>query len=290
MNFIESINGFMQTHKTIGKWIVAFSSAYILQILIYIFSFSFGKSNIYFTFYEYITLHTGGFTPLFRPWTLFTYIFVFDVSPRGILFFILNMLFFWTLGSIFQQTIGEERLKRFLWIGPPFIGLLMCLWGGIDAGIIATNSPLIIYIIFAVATLLPNYPINFWFLPLKMKWLAIILLLLSLTSFLLTPMGISCILAAALGFTYIKSLQSGTDILEKIWNWFESFEFSKPKKYTPHIKVAYREDIEKKAKEEITQAEIDRILDKINEKGFANLSQDEKDTLSRFSGKRKQDV
>lgn len=290
MNFIEDIKNFAQRHGVVGKWIVAFSIAYLLQILIYILAYSFGNAAFYTTFNEYICLTTGGLTPLFRPWTLFTYVFVNGVSPMGILFFIFNMLFFWTLGSIFQQTIGEERLKRFLWIGIPTIALLMSLWGAIQGGTIATNSSLIIFIIFAVATLLPDYPIQFWFFPLKMKWLAVILLLLTLSNYLLSPMGIACILAAALAWGYIKTLQSGKDVLEIIWNWFESFELGKKRKYTPHIKVVYKEDLEKKAKEEVTQAEIDRILDKISEKGFANLSQADKDTLARFSGKRKQDV
>ncbi len=290
MNFIEEIKGFIQRNGVIGKWIAAFSGAYLVQILVFIFSQSFGNGAFYKTFSEYICLTTGGLTPLFRPWTLFTYIFVYGVSPMEILFFIFNMLFFWTFASIFKQTIGEERLKRFLWIGVPAIGLLMSFWGSVQGGTVATNSSLIMFIVCAVATLLPDYPINFWMIPVKMKWLAPILLLLNLTSYVLKPMGIACILAAVLGFAYIKLLQSGTDILEIVWNWFESFDLGKSRKHAPHIKVVYREDLEKKAQTEITQAEIDRILDKINEKGFANLSQDEKDTLARFSGKRKQDV
>lgn len=290
MNFIAEIKGFIQRNGIIGKWIAAFSVAYLVQILVFIFSYSFGNGAFYKTFSEYICLTTGGLTPLFRPWTLFTYVFVYTVSPMGILFFIFNMLFFWTFAAIFKQTIGEERLKRFLWIGIPAIGLLMSFWGLVQGGMVATNSSLIVFIVFAVAALLPDYPINFWMIPVKMKWLAPILLLLNLTSYLLSPMGIACILAAILGVAYIKLLQSGTDILEIMWHWFESFDLGKNKKYAPHIKVVYKEDLEQKAQAEITQAEIDSILDKINEKGFANLSQAEKDTLARFSGKRKQDV
>ncbi len=292
MDIIVYLKDYIQKNKTAGTWIAIFTAGYLVQIFVFMLVNLLGKGEYYATFYEYISLTTGDFTPLLRPWTLFSYVFVYEVSPQGILFFIFNMLLFATFGGIFQQTIGEERLKRLLYLGTPTLALLSILVGAFGGGILITNSAILLTITAAVATLLPDHPIRLWWIPLKMKWVAI-LMLFSILSFCLNVPNfawISCFLAAALGVGYIKLLQSGKDILEITWNWFESFEFAKGKKYTPHIKVVYKEDLEKKAKEEITQAEIDRILDKISEKGFANLTQAEKDTLSRFSGKRKQDV
>jgi hypothetical protein len=67
---------------------------------------------------------------------------------------------------------------------------------------------------------------------------------------------------------------------------------------SPHIKVSHRQEKSKKqksstgsakgaanSKPEVNQAEIDKILDKISERGYDSLSKDEKEKLFNASKK-----
>src|SRR5690606_19833812 len=94
----------------------------------------------------------------------------------------------------------------------------------------------------------------------------------------------------ALGVLYIRLLQQGRDIgrPEKwVGSWFESLGTPKPK-----VKVTYRKNqfesnrCEPSGRVSVsTQEEIDKILDKIAEKGYDNLTKEEKRKLFDFSNK-----
>ncbi len=91
-----------------------------------------------------------------------------------------------------------------------------------------------------------------------------------------------------MGFCYIKILQSGTDLCHPLIRFFEmisnigtrknkSERKFKPKK-SP-LKVVRNND-------ENTQSKLDLLLDKINEKGYNSLSNEEKAWLDKVSKER----
>ena len=96
---------------------------------------------------------------------------------------------------------------------------------------------------------------------------------------------------AALGFLYVRQLQKGQDMgrpVQWVGSLFENISAKKPK-----VKVTYRKrDSEEYRSAEpkrhvnvSTQEEIDKILDKIAEKGYDNLTKEEKRKLFDFSNK-----
>src|SRR5690606_15400223 len=96
---------------------------------------------------------------------------------------------------------------------------------------------------------------------------------------------------AALGFLYIRQLQDGRDLglpVQWVGRLFENLSARKPK-----VKVTYRKtasDNHRSAEPSrhvnvSTQEEIDKILDKIAEKGYDNLTKEEKRKLFDFSNK-----
>jgi hypothetical protein len=99
---------------------------------------------------------------------------------------------------------------------------------------------------------------------------------------------------AGMGYLYIKQLQKGNEM--GVWV-FKLMEFVKnifkPK---PKIKVSHRKSTSstKKTpsssntpspKSTVSQEEIDKILDKISERGYESLSKDEKEKLFNASKK-----
>lgn len=214
---------------------------------------------------------------LIRFWTPLTYMFLHD----GFFHILFNMLWFYWLGSIFQEYLGGKKLVDLYIIGGLAGAFLYVLFYNIfplfaDVKTVSTTvgaSAAVMAIIVATATLLPDYTIQLLFLgSVKLKWIALFYVLFDLISITGPNAGgeISHIGGAIAGFFYIKHLQGST----MLGRAFE--RFSKPK--TMHIvsKSYNKSSIStQRSKEE----EIDSILDKISQSGYASLTKKEKETL-----------
>lgn len=149
--------------------------------------------------------------------------------------------------------------------------------------------PLVMVLVFSCATLVPSYPVQlFLFGRVKIVFIAGALFVLEmLFALVVSPLAVAIVIGALLGFLHIYLLRNGTDITELIWSYYSSD--SKPK-----MKVKYG-DMAKTASEssyrnapvsgsvDISQDVIDRILDKISEKGYESLSREEKELLFKAS-------
>jgi hypothetical protein len=89
---------------------------------------------------------------------------------------------------------------------------------------------------------------------------------------------------ALFGFIYIKLLQSGTDVTKPFSAVLNSFaNLFKPKNKTPFKKV-HRNTTKKginsfQGNKDVTQKQIDDILDKISKSGYDSLTKEEKEFL-----------
>jgi hypothetical protein len=141
----------------------------------------------------------------------------------------------------------------------------------------------------ALATFIPKYPIQlFLFGRVQLVWIVVVLVLLDfVSSAFITPVAISIALGAAFGFLNVYFLRNGTDLTEKIWDFYQAKDRSEKKvRVGPTKKTSSKkEKVEKTATGEVSQETIDIILDKINEKGYDSLSRQEKEILFRASGK-----
>ncbi|MFM7895332.1 MAG: DUF6576 domain-containing protein, partial [Flavobacterium sp.] len=85
------------------------------------------------------------------------------------------------------------------------------------------------------------------------------------------------------GFLYIKLLQSGTDLSKGISMILDFFvNLFKPKKKTPFKKVhrnTTKKAVNSFSEKDITQKQIDDILDKISKSGYDSLTKEEKEFL-----------
>jgi membrane associated rhomboid family serine protease len=215
-------------------------------------------------------------------WTPVTYMFM----HSGVLHILFNMLWLYWMGQIFEEYLGYKRTIGLYLLGGLAGGALyilafntLPLFTNINASaqsVIVGASASVMAIIIATATLLPNYTISLFLIgPVKLKWLALFYIVLD---FLGTVGGnaggsIAHLGGALLGFIYIKRLQSGSDWIGGINKLFE------PK---PKLKVVVKNH-EKNTSVKPRQEEVDRILDKISQSGYDNLSRQEKEVLFRAS-------
>jgi membrane associated rhomboid family serine protease len=231
---------------------------------------------------------------LSKPWTLLTHMFVHD----SIWAVFANMLWLWSFGFIMQDLTGNRKIIPVFLYGAVAGALAFMLAYnlipslrpqlpvasslGASAGVMAV----------AVATTVasPGYRIfpmiqggiPLWVL--TVIYIAIDLVALSAndTGHLLSDMA-----GALTGFLFIFFLRRGYDGSEwmnNFFDWFGNlFNPDKPKKgknireemfykapATPYKKTPH-----------VTQERIDAILDKINQKGYSFLTEEEKDLLKR---------
>lgn len=115
-------------------------------------------------------------------WRLISWMLV----PQTLSFFwiLFAVLWLWFLGDFLETAWGTFRSNVFFWLG-----VIGCTLGAflIGAGGGTFNWYLNLSILFAFATLDPDHPVYFFFIPLKAKWLAWISAVFLAISFVLSP-------------------------------------------------------------------------------------------------------
>lgn len=223
-----------------------------------------------------------------RPWTLVTYGF----THISILHFIMNMLGLYWLGGIIQEFLGEKKFMNIYLLGAIGGGVLFLLAYNIfpyfhDKMIPMVGASGAIFALgVAAVTLLPTYTVYITFLgEVRLMYIIGIYLLISLASTIGPNAGgnIAHLGGGLLGFTYIKMLKQGYDMgapIQKTWAWASGLFVKKS-----NLRITYK-NLEHVSAEYPDQEEIDRILDKMNQKGGYNaLSKEEKEKLFKYSQK-----
>lgn len=238
----------------------------------------FGNSRIIAFSREYLQLPAQFNELLYRFWTPVTYMFM----HADIFHILFNMLWLYWMGQIFEEYLGHKRTIGLYLMGGLAGAFFFVLAFNTIPALIGSNIPIVgasagvMAIIIATATLLPDYTIHlFLFGPVKLKWLAIFYILIDFLSMAGSNAGgsIAHLGGALLGFVYIKRLQRGSDWVGSVNNLF------KPK---PKMRVVSKNP-EKSTSSYPAQDEIDRILDKISQSGYDNLTRQEKEVLFRAS-------
>ena len=231
-----------------------------------------------------------------RPWTIFTHMF----SHTGIWHILGNMLWLWFFGYIFLDLTGNRKIIP-LYIYGALAGALAFVLSynffpalkpmlpnaealGASAGVMA--------IALGVTTIAPTYrvfPMLFGGIPVWV--LTTIYLVIDLVSIPKSNTGghIAHLAGALVGFLFIYSFRKGYDWSEwmnNVFDWFTNlFNPDKPKK-GKNIKqeLFYKSERQPyKKTPNITEQRVNEILDKISQKGYNSLSEEEKDILKRAS-------
>ena len=107
-------------------------------------------------------------------WRLFTYAFIPPViigSAFEYIFIFMYLNFLWLVGESLEQAWGSFRLNAYYLLGIVGTTLAALLFGALQV----TGTYLNLTLLFAFATLFPDYPVLFMFvIPIKVKWVALL--------------------------------------------------------------------------------------------------------------------
>ena len=245
-----------------------------------------GGSTIFKAFVNKLMLPAAFTTFILQPWSLISYFFL-HLSFGHILW---NMLFLYWFGKIIHDNIGNNAVISLYVLGGIIGGLsymalfnIIPFYGDrVSDSLMLGASAGVFSIVAGSATLLPNYTFYLLFLgPVRIKYIALFYILLSFLDVTGSNAGgeIAHLGGALIGYLFIRQLQNGVNMGEgiiKIINIFNKKSSSKIKQDPP---------VSEEVKSDISQDEIDKILDKISESGYSSLSKKEKEKLFNASKK-----
>lgn len=313
-NFWENLkNAFKYSDNSLYKLIAINIIVFFVVLVLRVFMTIGGLGSLYSMGVSYLMMPASLPRLATQPWSIFSYMFLHE----GIFHILFNMLFLYWFGQLIHQFLGSRKLANLYILGgvagaifyvliynlaPYFnesVGSSMML--GASAGVFA--------IVVGAATLSPNTTFFLLLLgPVKIKYIAIFYVILSFANSAGANAGgeLAHLGGALLGYLYIVQLRRGIDWgvpVQKVGVFFEGLFAGRKDK----VKVSYRRpgssggafsSFKKTAKkpavsassgttdpEETSQEEIDRILDKIADRGYEALSKEEKRKLFEFSKK-----
>jgi membrane associated rhomboid family serine protease len=234
---------------------------------------------------------SSAFKDLWKTWTLITYAFL----HHDFFHLLFNMLMLFFAGRVFLTFFTQKQLLG-VYIQSAVIAGLMFIAGyslipalqNVSAAMVGASAS-IMAILVAAATYAPQYSVRLMLIGTVKLWhiaLGLVVIDLIYISAENTGGHIAHLAGALYGFIYIKLLQNGTDMTKSIVAYQTFFEnLFKPKKKTPfkavHKNPSVRAEAPVKKEKDITQKQIDDILDKISKSGYDSLTKAEKDFLFR---------
>ena len=267
--------------------------------VIYYFSFK-DQGVVYFNdqVFKWFSLPADMSVFITRPWTLVTHMFVHDTA--GIWHILGNMIWLWVFGNILQDLAGNKKLVP-LYLYGGFAGALVyalafnfipALQPDLAQSQAVGASAAVMAIAIGATTLAPGYrifPMLNGGIPLWV--ITIIYLIVDIASIPFGNAGghIAHLGGAAMGYFFISAMQRGNDWggwMNNFFDWVNNlFNPDKPGKgNSPKTTLYYNSKVQPfKRANMITQQRIDEILDKISQKGYNSLTDDEKEMLKRAS-------
>ena len=292
--------GFSFFPPVIKNLLIINGAVFFLQLLLN--TLSFNGLPAWYVFNRWFALNPiSGIDPAGQPynfqiWQLVTYQFM----HGGFAHIFFNMFALWMFGMEIENLWGSKKfLYYYLLAG---IGAGLChlfispLLGGGNAFTIGASGA-IFGVMIAFAMIFPNrYIFLYFFIPIKAKYLITILVVME---FMLVDSAGSSVahlahLGGALtGFIFLL-LDKNTHVAIKDVFKRSSYRTTKPfnplggladkfKKKEESVQDAKFYEVEEK--DEVSQEDIDRILDKISQSGYQNLTSKEKEILFKASKK-----
>ena len=233
-----------------------------------------------------------------RPWTLITHMFVHD--DLWIVFG--NMLWLWVFGYILQDLTGNRKIFPVFLYGAVAGAIGFLISYNISPGLHAQSQigPLlgasagIMAIAAAVTTIAPGFrifPMLNGGIPIWI--LTAVYFIIDIVSIPVSNycMYVAHATGAAVGYLFIFSFRRGYDWgswLNNFFDWVNDlFNPDKPKKgkgKPVKQELFYKSDKAPfKKTPNVTSQRVDEILDKINQKGYNSLTEEEKELLHRAS-------
>jgi membrane associated rhomboid family serine protease len=230
---------------------------------------------------------------LWKPWTLITYAFL----HAGALHIIFNMLMLVFAGRLFLTFFTQKQFFGLYILSAIFAGLAFVASKTFIPAMQLNGSPLvgasaaIMGVLIAAAAYAPDYEVRLMLIGrLKLWHIALALVVLDLLYISAENTGghIAHLAGALSGYVYIVLLKRDTDlskgvsgVIDFVANLFKSRKSAPFKKVHRNTTPPARNTAAKP--KDLTQKQIDEILDKISQSGYDSLTKEEKDFLFKVS-------
>ena len=238
-------------------------------------------------FLQYLQLPASPELLLFRPWTLFTYMF----THFDFLHILFNMLWLYWFGGLFLNFFSERQLGGLYILGGLAGAVLFVLAYNIfpyfqnvaSFSYLMGASASVMAIVFAVSFYRKDLEINLFLIGrIKLIYLAIFTLVIDLLAMTSDNAGghIAHIGGALFGMWFASRIRNGKDLtapMNRLIDWFVNLGKRKPK-----MRVTYKRnetDYEYNARKHQESVDLDTILDKLKRSGYESLSAEEKRRL-----------
>lgn len=280
----------------------AINVVFFLLLLLIEVGYNYSKRNDASYYQEIVRWFTvpGSFSAFIqKPWTILTYMFG-DVKD-SLIRLISNMIWLWAFGSLFQQMGGNSRLIP-VYIYGGIVGALFFMGAHYifpsleaarsSASLLGANTG-VMAVAMAATTLSPDFRffrqvgkgIPIWVLMAIYIFIALVGVATLNAAYSIAQLG-----GALAGFLFVILLRKGKD--GSIW--MNNFYYWVTHLFEP-AKKSGQQNIREKVFYEtggrkpfhktshVTQQRIDEILDKINQKGYHKLTEEEKQILKKAS-------
>ena len=301
-SIIDDIKRTFQSGNMVSKLIIVNVAVFIVVLILKILlNGPNPDSEAYRLVFENLAISSEGLKALFKPWTLVSHMFFHE----GFWHIIWNMLLLFWFGRIVGDFLGDNRILPLYIMGGLFgIGfyLLFAKLTLIPTGFALGASAAVMAIISSSAFISPDYNMRLILLgnvPLKYIVLFLIIWdLVGISAMDNTGGHIAHLGGVIYGGLFVYLLRQGTDLADGFNGMIDGFKsiFSRPEKpavkrspltvthksKTSNLKSRARGS---KATDESLpyQEQLDRILEKIKDKGYDNLSEEEKEFLFQAS-------
>ncbi|WP_181369407.1 rhomboid family intramembrane serine protease [Flavobacterium album] len=242
---------------------------------------------------DWISLSSNPADLLWKPWSLITYAFL----HGGFLHLFFNMVMLFAAGRFFLTFFTQKQMFGLYMLAAIFSGLVFILSYNTLPLLSARGqsnmvgaSAAIMAVLIAVAVYAPYYNVRLLLLGNVKLWhIAAFFIISDLIMASVENEGghIAHLAGSLLGYLYIVLLKNGTDLSKGVSGIIDFFSnLFKPRKAKPFTKVhrntAPPVNRPSPKPKDITQKQIDDILDKISKSGYDSLTKEEKEFLFRL--------
>lgn len=230
-----------------------------------------------------------------RPWTLLTYMF----SHYKILDLVTSMLWLWGFGYIFQHLTGNKKLIPVYLYGGLAGGVVFLLTANLIPSVrqnvnsvipLLGARPALMALAVAATAFAPRYRVlSMINIPLWALTAAFVLITLTLGTVELGSLPHICALIAGglMGYIFVWQYQKGNDLgqwMSDVVNWADDlFNPAKKLRKTAQKNQLFYKSTQKPFERtpHVTQQRVDELLDKIHNRGYHSLTEEEKEFLKK---------
>lgn len=280
MSFIDQLKSRYYNGTIVDKLIYINIAVFILTLVISTFQGLY-KSDMNWLV-EWFSLDDDYTTLLKKPWSIITYGFL----HADFLHILMNLIVLHFMGNLFVDYFTQKQLLSFYVLGTFFGGLLFIfsqnyfpLFDGKSSVLVGASAG-ISAIFIGIATYIPNYQLKLRFIGFVKLWhLAAFWLALDFIALIGNNAGghFAHLGGSLFGYLYVvKASNKEINLFTRIFSLFK-------KKRKP-LKTVYKSQTKTSntpKNTDLTQKQIDAILDKISKSGYDTLTKNEKEFLFR---------